>query len=115
VYDLLAPSCTVLLDVQPTRAELLAPTPRLWTAPLSGLTEGWHMADEEVLAYRPFRKTEDSPILYWKAYRWENQGGYAGTSVVPTAVGVFSAQTEERLEQMAKELGYGLRRAEDPM
>ena len=71
------------------------------------------MADEEVLAYGPFRKTDDSPILYWRAYRWERQGGYAGTSVVTTTVGVFTAHTEERLKQMAKELGYGLRRAPD--
>jgi len=71
------------------------------------------MADEEVLAYRPFKKADDS-ILYWRAYRSEMQGGFAGTSVVATTVGVFTAPTEERLKQMAKELGYGLRRVAEP-
>jgi hypothetical protein len=71
------------------------------------------MANEEVLAYRPFRKTDASPILYWRAYRWGRQGGYAGTSVVPTTVGVFTAPTEERLRQMAQELGFDLRRVTD--
>lgn len=72
------------------------------------------MADEEVLDYRPFRKSDDSPILYWRAYRSEKQGGFAGTSVVVATVGVFTAPTEERLAQMAKELGYGLRRVAEP-
>jgi hypothetical protein len=71
------------------------------------------MANEEVLAYCPFRKTDDSPILYWRAYRWEKRGGFAGTSVVPTTVGVFTAPTEERLRQMAQELGFHLRRVTD--
>jgi len=72
------------------------------------------MADEEVLAYRPFKKPDGSSILYWRAYRPETQGGFAGTSVVHATVGVFTAPTEERLKQMAKELGYGLRRAAEP-
>lgn len=72
------------------------------------------MADEEVLAYRPFKKTDDSSILYWRAYRSEKQGGFAGTSVVVATVGVFTAPTEERLKQIAKELGYGLRRVTEP-
>jgi hypothetical protein len=72
------------------------------------------MADEEVLSYRPFKKTDDSPILYWTAYRWETQGGFAGTARVAKAVGVFNAPTEERLQAMARELGYGLRRVADP-
>jgi hypothetical protein len=72
------------------------------------------MADKEVLAYRPFRKTDDSSILYWRAYRSEEQGGFAGTSVVVATVGVFTAPTEERLKEMAKELGYGLRRVAEP-
>jgi len=71
------------------------------------------MVDEEVLVYRPIRKTDGSSILYWRAYRWEKQGGFAGTSEVATTAGVFSAPTEERLKQIAKELGYGLRRVED--
>jgi hypothetical protein len=72
------------------------------------------MADEEVLAYRPFKRTDDSSIIYWRAYRSEMQGGFAGTSVVEATAGVFTAPTEERLKQMAKELGYGLRRVEEP-
>jgi hypothetical protein len=72
------------------------------------------MVDEEVLAYRPFRKTDNSPVLYWRAYRRENQGGFLGTSVVATTVGVFTAPTEERLRELAKELGYGLHREADP-
>jgi hypothetical protein len=69
------------------------------------------MANEEVLAYCPFRKTDDSPVLYWRAYRWGKRGGFAGTEVVPTTVGVFTAPTEERLRQMAQELGFHLRLA----
>ena len=72
------------------------------------------MANEEVLAYRPFTKTDSSPVLYWRAYRRENQGGFLGTSVVATTVGVFTAPTEERLKELAKELGYGLHRDADP-
>jgi hypothetical protein len=72
------------------------------------------MADEEVLAYRPFKKSDASPVLYWRAYREGKQGGVLGTSVVATTVGVFTAPTEERLKELAKELGYVLRRAADP-
>ena len=72
------------------------------------------MVDEEVLAYRPFRKTDSSPVLYWRAYRQGSQGGFLGTSVVATTVGVFTAPTEERLKELAKELGYGLHREADP-
>ncbi len=72
------------------------------------------MADKEVLDYRPFKKTDDSPILYWRAYRSEKQGGFAGTSVVVATVGVFTAPTEERLKGIARELGYDLRRASEP-
>ncbi len=72
------------------------------------------MADEEVLPYRPFKKTDDSPILYWRAYRWGKEGGFAGTSVVATMLPVFTAPTEERLKEVAQELGYGLQREEDP-
>jgi hypothetical protein len=68
------------------------------------------MADEEVLPYRPFKKNEDGPILYWIAYRSAKQGGYMGTSVVTATLPVFTAATEERLRSMAKELGYGLQR-----
>ena len=67
-----------------------------------------NMADEEVLPYRPFKKSEDAPILYWMAYRCGKQGGYAGTAVVTTTLPVFTAATEERLKDMAKELGYSL-------
>lgn len=72
------------------------------------------MADEEVLAYCSFRKTNNSPVLYWRAFRRESQGGVLGTSVVATTVGVFTAPTEERLKELAKELGYGLHREPDP-
>lgn len=72
------------------------------------------MVDEEVLAYCSFRKTNNSPVLYWRAYRRVNQGGLLGTSVVATTVGVFTAPTEERLKELAKELGYGLLREADP-
>ena len=68
------------------------------------------MADEEVLPYRPFKKNEDAPVLYWMAYRHGKQGGYAGTAVVPAMLPVFTAATEERLKEMASELGYGLQR-----
>jgi hypothetical protein len=66
------------------------------------------MSDEEVLPYRAFKKNEDAPVLYWMAYRSGKQGGYAGTAVVTTTLPVFTAATEERLKDMAKELGYGL-------
>ena len=69
------------------------------------------MADEEVLPYCPFKRNEDAPVLYWMAYRSGKEGGYAGTAVVATTVPVFTAGTEERLKDMAKELGYGLQRA----
>ncbi|HTP29201.1 MAG TPA: hypothetical protein VMK12_26510 [Anaeromyxobacteraceae bacterium] len=72
------------------------------------------MADEEVLPYGPFKKTGDSPILFWRAYRCGKEGGFAGTSVVATTLPVFTAPTEERLKDLAKELGYGLQRVEDP-
>jgi hypothetical protein len=68
------------------------------------------MAAEEVLPYCPFKKNEDAPILYWMAYRRGKQGGYAGTAVVATAFPVFTAPTEERLIELARELGYGLHR-----
>ncbi len=68
------------------------------------------MADEEVLPYRPFKKNADAPVLYWMAYRHGKHGGYAGTSVVAAMLPVFTASTEERLKEMATELGYGLRR-----
>jgi hypothetical protein len=67
------------------------------------------MADQEVLPYRSFRKTDSSPILYWRAYRMGTEGGFAGTSVVAATFPVFTAPTEERLKVLAKELGYGLR------
>jgi hypothetical protein len=44
------------------------------------------------------------------AYRHGEDGGYAGTSVVPTVVPVFTAATEERLKEVAKELGYRVQR-----
>lgn len=69
-----------------------------------------NMAAEEVLPYRPFKKNEDAPILYWMAYRHGKHGGYAGTAVVPALLPVFTASTEERLKKMANELGYGLQR-----
>ena len=72
------------------------------------------MADEEVLAYGPFKKTDASTILYWRAYRRGRKGGFRGTSMVETMDNVFTAPTEERLQELAKELGYGLRRAADP-
>jgi hypothetical protein len=68
------------------------------------------MADDEVLPYRPFKKTEDAPVLYWMAYRHGHRGGYAGTSVVTALLPVFTAATEERLKELATELGYGLHR-----
>jgi len=67
------------------------------------------MAEEEVLRYCAFKKTEAAPILYWMAYRRGKQGGYAGTAVVTSAFPVFTAATEERLIALARELGYGLR------
>jgi hypothetical protein len=72
------------------------------------------MAQQEVLAYHAFRKNDALPILYWRAYRWGKQGGYLGTSVTATTEGVFTAPTEERLKELAQELGYGLRQAADP-
>lgn len=72
------------------------------------------MVDEEVLAYCSFRKAANSPVLYWRAFRRENQGGLLGTSVVATTIGVFTAPTEERLKELARELGYGLLREPDP-
>jgi hypothetical protein len=68
------------------------------------------MADEEVLSFRPFKKNEDSPVLYWMAYRHGKSGGYAGSAVVATVLPVFTAATEERLKELARELGYGLQR-----
>lgn len=64
------------------------------------------MADEEVLAYCAFRKSKESPILYWMAYRRQQEGGYAGTAVVMANHAVFTASSEARLQQIAKELGY---------
>lgn len=69
------------------------------------------MAAEEVLPYRAFRKTTGAPILYWMAYRAATEGGYAGTTVMPTTRAVFTAPSEERLREMAKELGYSIRPA----
>ncbi len=71
------------------------------------------MADEEVLPYCPYRKNESSPVVYWMAYRQGTQGGFAGTAVVATTLPVFTAPTEERLKEMARELGYGLQRRAD--
>jgi hypothetical protein len=68
------------------------------------------MGDEELLSYRPFTKNEGAAILYWMAYRHGKDGGYAGTSVVPTILPVFTAATEERLKEVAKELGYRVQR-----
>lgn len=68
------------------------------------------MADLEVLPYRPFKKNEDSPVLYWMAYRHGTHGGYAGTAVVAAMLPVFTAATEERLKALAGELGYRLQR-----
>ena len=68
------------------------------------------MANEEVLAYRPFRKGVDAPILYWMAYRHGVHGGYAGSAVVAAILPVFTAGTEERLKALASELRYGLER-----
>jgi hypothetical protein len=69
-----------------------------------------NVAEEEVLPYRPFKKSEGAAVLYWMAYRHGHRGGYAGTSVVDVRLTVFTAATEERLKEMASELGYGLRR-----
>jgi hypothetical protein len=66
------------------------------------------MAAEEVLRYCPFKKSESASILYWMAYRRGQEGGYAGTAVVQTALTVFTAPTEKRLIELASELGYGL-------
>jgi hypothetical protein len=70
------------------------------------------MAEREELAYRPFRNTDASPIIYWRAYRSRKERGFLGTSVASTE-GVFTAPTEERLKDLASELGYGLRREAD--
>ena len=71
------------------------------------------VAEEEVLPYRPFKKSDDAPVLYWMAYRHGHRGGYAGTSVVDARLPVFTAATEERLKKMAGELGYRLERDAD--
>ena len=69
------------------------------------------MADQEVLPYCAFRKSEASPILYWMAYRREREGGYAGTAVVMATHPVFTAASEARLLQLAEELGYRIQPA----
>jgi hypothetical protein len=71
------------------------------------------MADEEVLQYCAIRKTDESPILCWMAYRREQEGGYAGTAVVMERHAVFTASSEARLQEIAKELGYSIQRATD--
>jgi hypothetical protein len=74
------------------------------------LVAGANMADEEVLPYCPCRKSEGAPVLYWMAYRHGKHGGYAGTTVVEAMIPVFTAGSEERLKEIAHELGYELQR-----
>jgi hypothetical protein len=64
------------------------------------------MSDEEVLPYCTFKYTKESPTDYWMAYRCREQGGFAGTTVVMTRVPAFTSSSEERLKEMAKDLGY---------
>jgi hypothetical protein len=101
------------LDAQPSRAValFLASGPLRCPDCLDGVGT-W--STKKCLPIARTGRPGNSPVLYWRAYRHGNQGSFLGTSVVATTVGSFTDPTEERLKELAKELGYGLHREADP-